>query len=297
MKESHIVRYENQTYDEERALYGIGNAEIINCAFYGAADGESALKASRNIRISDCRFLLRYPLWHVDGGQLDGCVMTDTCRAALWYDKDMRIENSSLGGIKALRECDSTFLRKCSINSTEFGWFCRGIDLDECSLHSEYPFLNSRDLDIRGLVLDGKYSFQYVENMTIRNSELNTKDAFWHSKNVTVLDSVIRGEYLAWYSENLRLVRCTIIGTQPLCYAKNLVMEDCEMLDCDLSFEMSDVHASLRGTLSSVKNPRSGTITADAIGAIILDEPGAGKNRCILNERLSKSALKAVDRT
>jgi hypothetical protein len=280
-----MVRYVNQAFDEERALYGIRKAEIVNCTFAGAADGESALKESGDIRVRDCRFQLRYPLWHVDGGELSGCVMTDTCRAALWYDKNLLIGDCSLGGIKALRECDNTILKDCSIESEEFGWFCRGIGLSDCAIRSEYLFLHSRNIEASGLVLNGKYSFQYVENMTIRDSELNTKDAFWHSRNVTVFDSAVSGEYLGWYSENLRLVRCTITGTQPLCYAKNLVLEDCEMRDCDLSFEKSDVRASVRGGIASVKNPRSGSIVADSIGEIIMDEPCTAESRCVVLER------------
>src|SRR5699024_6804253 len=113
-----------------------------------------------------------------------------------------------------------------------------------------------------------------------RNSNLDTKDAFWHSKNVTVYDSIIKGEYLAWYSENLKLVRCKIIGTQPLCYAKGLVLEDCEMDGTDLAFEYSDVHAVINGSIESVKNPKSGIISADGIGEVILDEHQIRDTHC-----------------
>lgn len=40
---------ENQTFDEERALYGSDGVMLEDCAFDGPADGESALKESRNI--------------------------------------------------------------------------------------------------------------------------------------------------------------------------------------------------------------------------------------------------------
>jgi hypothetical protein len=280
-----MKRYENMTFDEERALYGIRDADIVNCEFSGPADGESALKESGDIRVRDSRFLLRYPLWHVAGGRLNGCTMTGTCRAALWYDRDVTLEGCLLGGIKALRECDRMTLRNCTVDSAEFGWFCRGLSLDDCSIQSEYLFLHSRDLDIDKLILKGKYSFQYVEGMTLRNSELDTKDAFWHSRNVTVYDSTIRGEYLGWYSENLRLLRCTIIGTQPLCYAKGLVLEDCRMVDCDLAFERSDVQADVRGRIDSVKNPLKGSITSDAIGNVILDGKGEADSGCSIRER------------
>ena len=59
--------FQNETFDAERALYGVHSAQVINCEFAGPADGESALKECSNIQIDNCRFLLRYPLWHLHG--------------------------------------------------------------------------------------------------------------------------------------------------------------------------------------------------------------------------------------
>lgn len=261
-----------QRFGEERALYAARNAEIRNCAFAGEEDGESALKEAAGLYIDNCDFHLRYPLWHVRQAEVVRCRMSETCRAAMWYDEGLRISESALNGIKALRECRDVEIDHTSAVSAEFGWFCRGIKARDFELAGEYPFMHSGDMEFDGLRLKGKYSFQYVENATIRNSILDTKDAFWHSKNVTVVDSVVKGEYLAWYSEGLKLVRCKIIGTQPLCYCKGLVLEDCEMEGTDLAFENSEVQASVRGHIDSVKNPASGFVTADSIGDVILDE-------------------------
>lgn len=263
---------QNQTFDKERALYGQNGIKIVNCRFSGPADGESALKECRGIVAEDCFFDLRYPFWHVRTARIQNCETTENCRAALWYDQDVSISGCRLSGIKALRECDHCSIEDSAIVSKEFGWMCRDLTIRNIRLESEYPFLNCRCLTIEGLKLKGKYSFQYCSDVLIRDSDLDTKDAFWHSKNVTVTDSVIRGEYLAWYSENLRLIRCTIIGTQPLCYCKGLVLEDCKMVDCDLSFENSEVRATITGSVDSVKNPAGGSITADSIGQIIQDE-------------------------
>ena len=57
-----------------------------------------------------------------------------------------------------------------------------------------------------------------------------------------------------------------------MCYCKNLKLLDCEMIDTDLAFEYSDVEASIKGSIVSVKNPKSGTIMADDIKEIILTE-------------------------
>ena len=267
-----MEKYENLIFDEERALYGIKNAEIINCKFDGPADGESALKETNSIYVENCFFNLRYPFWHTTNGSIKNITMTENCRAALWYDKNLKIINSQLGGIKAVRECENIDIKESKINSSEFGWFSNNLKISDTNLFSEYPFLKSKNIEIENLNMKGKYSFQYTENCIIKNSSFDTKDAFWHSKNVTVIDSVIKGEYLAWYSENLKLINCKIIGTQPLCYAKGLILENCQMIDCDLAFEKSEVTASIKGNIISVKNPISGFIKADLIGKIILDE-------------------------
>ena len=120
--------------------------------------------------------------------------------------------------------------------------------------------------------MKGKYSFQYVENLEINDSYLDTKDAFWHAKNVTVRNSTVKGEYLAWFSEGLTLIGCHIIGTQPLCYCKDLKLIDCTTEGTDLSFEYSDVEATVSGHIDSVKNPKSGTITADSVGEVIMGD-------------------------
>lgn len=202
------MKYSNQVYDEERALYGIRGAEVMDCSFDGPADGESALKETADLRVERCYFNLRYPFWHTKNAVIRDVTMTENCRAALWYDEDITLENCRMNGIKALRECHGNIiLNGCEIHSPEFSWRSSGIQVWNCSLESEYPFFECRDMEVEDLTMTGKYSFQYVENVMIRYSYLNTKDAFWHSKNVTVTDSVVRGEYLGWYSENLKLVR------------------------------------------------------------------------------------------
>ena len=267
-----MMRYENLTMDQERALYGVKDAEVIGCTFAGPADGESALKECRNVHLTDCDLQLRYPLWHVKGGSLTRCRMTESCRAALWYDEDLTLTDCTLGGIKALRECRGITVQGGSGVSTELGWMCRNLQVKDFELTSEYPFLHTEDAVFEGFTLHGKYSFQYTRNLTFRNCVLDTKDAFWHAENITVYDSVVKGEYLAWYASNIRFVRCRIIGTQPLCYCKGLVLEDCTMEGCDLSFENSEVQATVQGHILSVKNPVCGAITAGSIGEIILDE-------------------------
>jgi hypothetical protein len=262
----------NQQFDAERSLYNLRDSRVEDCVFAGPADGESALKEARNIELANCAFSLRYPLWHVEGFRAERCTMDEKTRAAIWYAKDASIDHCALGGIKALRECHNFDIRNTTIISQEFGWKCSNIALSDCDVTAEYLFLDSRDVKLDRVKMKGKYSFQYMENLEINDSYLDTKDAFWHSKNVTVRNSTVKGEYLAWFSENLTLINCHIIGTQPLCYCKGLTLINCTMEGTDLSFEYSDVQADVRGHILSIKNPRSGQITADSVGEVIFGD-------------------------
>lgn len=262
---------ENRTFDKERALYNAENIVVKNCNFDGAADGESAFKEGRNIAVEHCFFNLRYPFWHDDKLVISDSEMTELCRAALWYSKDITIINTKLYGIKALRECSRVKINGCNIISPEFGWSAQQVEMENCTIQSEYFMMRANHLNFKNIEMKGKYSFQYIEDSIFDNCTFDTKDAFWHAKNITVKNSVVKGEYLAWYSENITFINCKIIGTQPLCYCKNLRLIDCEMIDTDLSFERSEVEATLTAPIVSIKNPISGKIYVPAVGEIIRD--------------------------
>ena len=259
---------ENRQFDEERALY-----HLQNCVFAGPADGESVLKESRDVNLTDCTFSLRYPLWHVKKFTMEHSSMDELTRAAIWYASDGVIRSSTLGGIKAVRECERISLEDCHIVSQEFGWKSEGITLTDSDIEAEYLFFDSRNVKLERVNMKGKYSFQYMKNLEITDCVLDTKDAFWHSENVTVRNSVVKGEYLAWFSDGLTLIDCKIIGTQPLCYCKNLKLINCTMEDTDLSFEYSEVEADVKGHVISIKNPKAGIITVDSVGEIIKEAP------------------------
>lgn len=263
----------NQTFDEERALYGQKNICVTNCRFDGPADGESAFKEGADITAEDCYFNLRYPFWHDTNLVIRRGDMTELCRAALWYSRNVTITDTRLHGIKALRECDNVTMRNCDIISPEFGWSVRGITMEDCTAQSEYFMMRSDHLHFTNVTLKGKYSFQYIQDATFDNCTFDTKDAFWHARHVVVRNSVVKGEYLAWYCENVTFENCKIIGTQPLCYCKGLRLINCEMVDTDLAFEKSEVHATITTPVLSVKNPRSGRIELPEVGQVIRDDP------------------------
>ena len=272
----------NKSFDEERALYGADGLEVINCRFDGPADGESAFKEGRNISVKDCYFNLRYPFWHDNALKIVSSELTPLCRAALWYSSNIEINNTKLHGIKALRECKNVRIKNSDIVSADFGWSVSDAALEDSTVESEYFMMRSSKLHFKNVKMKGKYSFQYITDSVFENCNFDTKDAFWHAKNVIVRNCTVKGEYLAWYCENVTFENCKIIGTQPLCYCKGLRLIDCEMIDTDLSFERSEVEATLTAPIVSIKNPLSGTIYVPSVGETIFDIDLA-KGRIITN--------------
>lgn len=283
-----MIEIKNQSFDEERALYGSEEIAVVDCAFDGPADGESAFKESCNVRAKDCFFNLRYPFWHVNKLEIAGSEMTELCRAALWYSSDITISDTKLHGIKALRECEGVRIQDSDIVSPEFGWSTNNIEMVNTSGVGEYFMMRSEHLRFSGVKLNGKYSFQYIKDAVFEDCTFDTKDAFWHAKDVVVRNCTLKGEYLAWYCENVTFENCRIIGTQPLCYCKGLKLIDCEMEDTDLSFEKSEVEATITTPVVSIKNPAAGTIRVPSVGQIIQDDPDS-KGTIIIQQNTQES--------
>ena len=263
----------DQYFEGERPLYCRRDGLRLERVVIGP--GESALKEGADIEALDCEFKGKYPFWECDGFIIRNCVFREGARAALWYTRGCRMYDTLVEAPKMFRRISDVCLENVRIpNALETFWDCDGVRLKNVeAANANYIFMHTDNIEVDNFKLQGNYSFQYSKNVVIRNSDLDTKDAFWESEDVTVYDSRIQGEFLGWYARNLKLVRCHIGGTQPLCYCDNLVLEDCTFEpDADLAFEYSSVQATVKGHITSVKNPRSGFIKADSIGEVIIDE-------------------------
>lgn len=262
----------NQEFGGERPLYCEKDLLLENVVIHA---GESALKETANITAVGCRFEGKYPFWCCDHFIVRDCIFTVGARAALWYSRDLLMEDTIVDAPKMFREMDGIKLRNVIIDSAaETFWSCGHIEMDDVRAdRADYIFMHCHDIIIRNFKLSGNYSFQWARNVEIHDSLLNTKDAFWECDNVTVYDSTINGEFLGWHSRGLHLVRCHITGSQPLCYAEGLVLEDCTFGDdADLAFEYSDVRATIKGHIPSIKNPKTGFIKVERCGELIIDK-------------------------
>lgn len=272
----------NEEFGGERPLYASRDLEVEGITVH---EGESAFKESSGILARSSVFEGRYPFWCCNGVSLEGCRFTEDSRAPIWYSSDVRMKDCDVEAPKILRELDGISIEGCRFpKAVETLWDCRDVKISRSSFSgADYFCSRCRGLRIEGLQLKGKYTFQYCRDVEIRDSVLDTKDAFWEAEGVTIYDSLVKGEYLGWYSRGLRLVRCRIAGTQPLCYARGLVLEDCTFdPDADLAFEYSEVEATIKGSVTSVKNPLTGHIKADSYGSIILDENIKAPGDCVI---------------
>lgn len=283
-KEYSLIK--DKTFDKERELYNQSFLEIINCTFKGTNDGESFLKESNHIKLKNCLFDLRYPMWHSDDIFIYDCKFDANSRASLWYNNKVEISNSNIDAIKIFRESKNLSIKNCIINSDEAFYFCGRININRLDFKGKYGFFGSKNINISDMKFEGRYSFQYVKNAYIKDSILFTKDAFWHSKHVTCINCVLHGEYLGWYSKHLTLINCTIKSSQPLCYCKNLKLINCKMIDCDLAFENSSLNADINGSADSILNPRRGKIRIDECKNIIIDnKPYKSKAKIVIKNR------------
>ena len=275
----------DKSFGGERPLFGMKDTRLEGVTI---TEGESGIKCCQNIEAEGCRFIGKYPWWHVDGSLIENCYFEVGSRSAIWYSNDMTMRNTVIDAPKLFREMRNLTLENVTINDAdETFWNIRGLKIRNVTLHEgTYPFMYCEDVDVDGLVSDSKYVFQYCKNVVVRNARIVTKDSFWECEDVTIYDSVLDGEYLAWHSKNVRLVNCHIAGEQPLCYLDGVVLENCTFdAACDRAFEDSVVEADIRGAITEIKNPISGHIVADEIGRITYDEYAKEPHDCVIEVR------------
>lgn len=283
-----MEKIENKEFGGERPLFASHDLFLKNVTIHA---GESALKCCSNIVAENCRFEGKYPFWHVDGFEIRDCLFTEGARAALWYSNGLKMSRTLVEAPKMFREMKGVELTDVRIpDAAETLWRCFDVKLRNVEVaKADYLFMHSADIDIDNYRQQGNYSFQYCKNVVIRNADIDSKDAFWETENVTVYDSKLTGEYLGWHSRNLRLVRCHISGTQPLCYADGLVLEDCTFgPDADLAFEDSTLEAIILSPVTSIKNPKSGKISVESVGELIIDKNCLAPADCQITYTASK---------
>lgn len=280
-----MVEIKDKEFGGERPLYALHDARLERVTIHV---GESSIKESGNIEAYNCTFQGKYVFWECRNFLAQDCRFDASARSSLWYSENGRLVRCHVDAPKMFRRMQGIELQDCHFtDAQETLWDCNGVDIKNCLIeNADYFGMHTDNVRIDNLHLEGNYGFQYSRNVEIKNSLLNSKDALWDSENVTITDCEINGEYLAWYSRGLTLVRCHITGEQPLCYCEDLTLVDCTFgADANLMLEYSTVRASIKGDVTSIKNPTSGSITvAGHIGEIIIDQNRKAPADCTIHE-------------
>lgn len=274
-------KIENQTYNEERALFSIKDTEVNNCVFEG---GESPLKESKNINVFKCTFKWKYPMWYATDVYVKDSQLLETARSGIWYTKNIKMINCLIDVPKTFRRAENIVLEHVNMpQAKETMWSCKKIRLSNVKIVGDYFGMNSEDIEIDNMELDGNYTFDGARNITIKNSILRSKDSFWNTENVTVVNCTIIGEYIGWNSKNMKFINCHFESHQGFCYIDDLKIIHSELVNSDLCFEYcSNLDVDILTEIDSVINPYSGIIRAESIKKLILDDKYIDKSKTII---------------
>lgn len=265
------TKFKNKYFEGERILFGANDLEIKNCVF---GKGESPLKESRDVQLTDSVFTYKYPLWYSENVCVEQTSFETMARSGIWYTKNIKIANSALQAPKLFRRCQGVTLDHVHFgDAEETMWTCKNIRITDTQINGNYFGKDSANIYLEHVSIIGNYAFDGARNIEAHHCTFVTKDNFWNCENVTIYDSVLDGEYLAWNTKNLTLINCTIRSDQGLNYLDGLTMINCRLIDSDLVFEyVSDLNVELTAPVLSIKNPISGRIKVPEIGQLIMDE-------------------------
>ncbi len=263
-----VIREERLT--GERALFHSKDLSIEYSIF---ADGESPLKESSNISLSNTSFQWKYPLWYCKDIRVEDCSFAEMARAGIWYTDNISIKDTLYEAPKGFRRVNGLTLENIDLpHAEETLWHCDNVTMKNVAARGDYFAMNCSNMKLDQFRLVGNYCFDGCRDIEVHHAKMLSKDAFWNCENVTVYDSYICGEYLGWNSKNVTFINCVIESLQGMCYMDNLVMKNCKLLNTTLAFEYSTVDVETDGIIESVKNPASGVIKAEKINELILEE-------------------------
>ncbi len=259
-----------QTLIGERAAYKSRNLEFIDCSF---EDGESPLKESNHIRLNNCNFKWKYPLWYCQKIEVINSTWHEMARSGIWYTIDITISDSNIASPKQFRHSKNIVITNTKLSrADETMWKCENIYLKNVYIKGDYFGMDCKNIKLENVIIDGNYCFDGGCNIEANNCVFNSKDSFWNCKNVKISNSKIIGEYLGWNTLNIAFINCELDSIQGLCYIDTLRLVNCKMYNTNLSFELcQNIDAEIVTKVDSIKNPISGRIRCKGYDDLILD--------------------------
>ena len=123
----------NQSFGGERPLFAIHDTRLENVTI---TEGESGIKCCQRIEADRCRFIGKYPWWHVDGSLITNCYFEVGSRSAIWYSNDMVMRDCIIDAPKFFREMRGLTLENVQLNDAdETFWRVRDVKIRNVRLH------------------------------------------------------------------------------------------------------------------------------------------------------------------
>ena len=173
-----MQKFVEQKFIGERAMFGVKDTEFERCGF---AAGESPLKHGQNLRLKNCIFEWKYPLWYTKNVAVEGGFLMQTARAGIWYAQDVSFKDTLIQAPKSFRRCQNVSLENVNLTQAEETlWSCEDVEIKNVCARGDYFAMNCENVRVYGLNLDGNYGFDGCKNVLVEDSKLLSKDAFWN---------------------------------------------------------------------------------------------------------------------
>lgn len=111
-----MQKFVEQKFIGERAMFDVKDAEFERCGF---AAGESPLKHGQNLRLKNCIFEWKYPLWYAKNVAVEDGFLTQTARAGIWYAQDVSFKDTLIQAPKSFRRCQNVRLENVNLTRAE----------------------------------------------------------------------------------------------------------------------------------------------------------------------------------
>ena len=183
-------QYTQQKFVGERALFQSRDLELSYCTF---ADGESPLKESKNLKIENCLFQWKYPLWYCRNVEVKHSTMFEMARAGIWYTDHISMEDITYQAPKGFRRCKDVVLKDINFpNAAETLWNCENVTVYDSFISGEYLGWNAKNVTLINCTIESEQGMCYMDNLKMENCRLlNTNLAFEYATVDAQIDSKI----------------------------------------------------------------------------------------------------------
>ena len=106
----------DKSFGGERPLFAIHDVRLENVTI---TEGESGIKCCENIEADGCRFIGKYPWWHVDKSLITNCYFEVGSRSAIWYSNNMVMRDTVIDAPKLFREMENVELENVRFNDAD----------------------------------------------------------------------------------------------------------------------------------------------------------------------------------